>query len=67
MSKLMPHFKGSGGKKSKIKAGSWGELWDAIEAGGESLLKEVFGGSLAVSSEPVCRMFLDCSAPFITP
>jgi hypothetical protein len=62
MSKLMPHFKGNGGKKSRIKAGAWGDLWDAVEVGGESLLKEVFGGSLALASEPVCRMFLDCSA-----
>ncbi len=56
-SKLLPHFKGEGGKKCSIKNGAWGELWDAIEAGGDTLLKEVFGGNLAVVSEPVCGKF----------
>ncbi len=54
LSKLMPHFKGDDKKRCSINAGEWGHLWDAIELGGESLLKEVFGGSLAIASEPVC-------------
>lgn len=53
LSKLLPHFKGSSSKKSSIKAGAWGDLWEAIEPGGESVLKEVFGGNLAIVGETV--------------
>ena len=53
ISKLLPHFKGEGSKKCSVKAGAWGEQWDAIEPGGESLLRDVFGGNLAVVSESV--------------
>jgi hypothetical protein len=59
MSKLMPHFKTDQAKKPAIKSGAWGVLWDAIEVGGDSLLKEVFGGGLSVVSEPVCCMRKD--------
>jgi hypothetical protein len=57
MSKLMPHFKTDQTKKPAIKSGAWGVLWDAIEVGGDSLLKEVFGGGLSVISEPVCCIY----------
>jgi hypothetical protein len=58
LSKLLPHFRGDSKKKISTKAGAWGELWDEIE-GGDALLKEVFGGSLAVVSEPVCYVHLN--------
>jgi len=31
-------------------------VWDAVEAGGDGLLRDVFGGSLAIVSEPVRRV-----------
>ncbi len=53
MSKLLPHFRGEVGNRGSLKNGAWGGLWEAVEVGGDSLLKEVFGGNLAVVSEPV--------------
>ncbi len=53
LSKLLPHFRGEG----KERGGSGGGgVWDAVEAGGDGLLRDVFGGSLAIVSEPVRRV-----------
>ena len=61
LSKLLPHFRGEGRDRGAVAG-----LWDAHDVVGDSLLKDVLGGSLAVASEPVRHVTLQLVAVVVT-